>query len=174
MELHKIEQLTTDRLILRPFKIIDAQDVFEWAGDIENTKFLSFVRHKNVIESRQTIETILSLNTLAIVLKDSGKCIGSFGLILDDDITQGEFGYCLNKKYWRQGYMSEVLHTLIPYIFTHSSITQLTAAVKAENIASAKLLESSGFALKTELSKFLEIKGELWDIKLYQKHKKSM
>lgn len=42
-------RLETDRLLLRPFKIEDAEDVFNnWASDDEVTKYLTWPTHSSV------------------------------------------------------------------------------------------------------------------------------
>lgn len=50
-------RLETDRLILRPFKIEDAEDVFNnWASDDEVTKYLTWPTHSGVEMSRSYME----------------------------------------------------------------------------------------------------------------------
>ena len=50
----------------------------------------------------------------------------------------------IGEKYWRKGYMTEVLTTLIP-IFWEKGLNVVHADVNPDNVISMKLLRSLGF-----------------------------
>ena len=52
------KKLITDRLILRKFKIEDAEGMYKnWATDPECCKFLSWDVHKNIEETKSVIQS---------------------------------------------------------------------------------------------------------------------
>ena len=59
---HKGTQLIeTERLILRPFTLSDANDMFKnWASDTEVSKFLSWDSHKDVMVTKSLLDYWIS------------------------------------------------------------------------------------------------------------------
>ena len=160
-------RLETDRLILRPFKLDDAQEMFDnWASDPEVTKFLSFLPHQNVDVTKAIIkEWVEEYKTnpktfrYAITLKSSGLLIGAIDVVgFHDDIP--EIGYCLSRKYWNKGYMTEACQALIKYLFT-IGYKKIVIAANEDNIGSIRVIEKCGFTfthkeIRTPISRFKE------------------
>ena len=80
--------LETQRLILRPFTIEDAEAMFfGWESDDEVTKYLTWNTHKNLEETKLILNQWIKeyekperLN-FAIVLKEQGKVIGGIDVV---------------------------------------------------------------------------------------------
>ena len=101
--------LETNRLILRPFEISDAEMMFNnWASDEEVTRYMTWNYH----ESIQTTKMILSnwvdeyqkpeRYNFGIVLKETNELIGGIDVVgYLDGIPV--IGYVLSKKYWNNG-----------------------------------------------------------------------
>ena len=52
------QRIETERLILRPFKLSDANDMFKnWASDDEVTKYLRWPTHSSVEVSQMIIDS---------------------------------------------------------------------------------------------------------------------
>ena len=74
--------INTERLLLRPWRINDAELLFEYAKDPEVGTAAGWPPHKNIEESKMIIEKILMNDqTWAIELKNSGQMIGCIGYI---------------------------------------------------------------------------------------------
>lgn len=58
----------------------------------------------------------------------------------------GDFGYVLAKKYWGQGYMTEVLRTMIAVGFSTFGFEKILGYCDVDNIASARVMEKVGMA----------------------------
>ena len=70
--------LETERLILRPWNVDDAADLFEFARNPKIGPIAGWNPHKSVEESEEIICSVLSAEgTFAVVLKSSGKAVGS-------------------------------------------------------------------------------------------------
>ena len=96
-----------------------------WASDSEVTKFLSWQAHSDITVSESVMKMWVDSYTSneiyhwGIVLKGSADgVIGSIAAVdIKTDLEQAEIGYCLSKKYWHQGIMSEALSAIIDYLF---------------------------------------------------------
>ena len=51
-------ELRTERLLLRPLNVLDLWTVYEYASDIENTKYMIYFPHKSIEETRHFLECI--------------------------------------------------------------------------------------------------------------------
>ncbi len=142
-------KIETDRLILREFKVNDAKDMFEnYTNDDEVTKYLTWKPHKNIQETEELLKTWVknykkkNSYLWAICLKTDNKVIGSIEVSkLNNDLKSAEIGYCLSKKYWHKGIMSEALNAVINYIFTKTEYSLLRARHDTRNIHSGLVMK---------------------------------
>lgn len=93
-------QLTTERLILRPWAETDAEDLCRYAKDDRVGPIAGWPPHSSVDNSAEIIRTVFSApETYAVCLKEDNRAIGSIGLMIgarsDKEIpdTEGEIGY---------------------------------------------------------------------------------
>ena len=70
-------------------------------------------------------------------------------------------GYWVGGTYARQGYMTEAVRTVLPFVFKTLRLHRLEAACLPENIASVGLLKKCGFSQEGVARKYLQING-LW------------
>lgn len=56
-----------------------------------------------------------------------------------------EIGYRVNQRYWHQGIATEIVRTLIPYLFDYIGLNRIQATVMPQNIFSARALLKNGF-----------------------------
>lgn len=118
--------IETRRLILRRFKVEDAQSMYDnWASDPEVTKYLTWQPHVSAEATAELLEDWEgsyeqgSYYNWAIVLKELGEPIGSISVVEQkDDLKKAHIGYCIGKKWWRQGIMTEALGAVIRYLFS--------------------------------------------------------
>ena len=73
-------ELETKRLILRPWTLEDAEELFRYAKDPEVGPAAGWDPHTSVENSREIIKTVLSEEgTFAVVRKETGLPVGSAG-----------------------------------------------------------------------------------------------
>ena len=147
--------LESERLILRPFCSEDLEDFYEYAS-VEGVGEMAGWRHH---ESKEKSEEILQMfidedRVFALVLKNSGKVIGSLGIEkygLEDKLTEfdgylgREIGYVLSKAYWGKGLMPEAVSTVIDYLFGVMDLDFLTCGYFDFNSQSKRVQEKCGF-----------------------------
>lgn len=76
-------QLTTERLILRPWAETDAEDLYRYAKDNRVGPIAGWPPHSSVDNSAEIIRTVFSApETYAVCLKEDNRAIGSIGLMI--------------------------------------------------------------------------------------------
>lgn len=164
--------LKTERLLLRPFEINDAEEMFhQWANDIEVTKYLTWNPHKSIDDTKAILSTwikeyekIERIN-FAITLLDTGKLIGQIDVV---GYINGIpiIGYVLSRKYWNNGYMTEACNKVIEYIYSLGYENIRIDAVN-ENIASNMVIKKCGGKYIDTIEQFFPLKEKNFIINRY-------
>ena len=144
--------LETERLILRPWAMEDAAELFQLAKDEHVGPPCGWSPHKDVEESKYVLSNILINDyTFAIILKENNKIIGDIGIMpvgvcrYCKNETQAEIGYWLGYEYWGNGYMPEACATMIEYGFKDLQLKELLCAHNTNNHNSEKVQKKAGF-----------------------------
>ena len=92
--------LETERLILRSWEERDANDLFQYASNPDVGSIAGWPVHTSIENSKEIIKSVFSsLETNAVVLKETMQPVGSIGLMIGfaSNIgipdTEGEVGY---------------------------------------------------------------------------------
>ncbi len=144
--------LETERLLLRPWDISDAESLFEYAKNPDVGPVAGWPPHRNIEESIYVIHNVLhGAECYAICLKEDNRAIGSIELKLNGhtDMTdrddECELGYWLGKPFWGNGYMPEAIRELIRYGFEDLSMTAIWCGYYEGNLKSKRAQEKCGF-----------------------------
>ena len=153
--------LKTPRLVLRPFDLADAEDLFAVFGDADAMRYWSTLPHTSVAATTRMIESSLAADPsrhaeFAMVL--DGKVIGKVGLW-----QVPEIGYVLHPDYWRRGLATEALQAVISHAFDTLGLARITADVDPENEASLAMLKKLGFVVTGQAQNTIEIGGKWFD-----------
>lgn len=168
--------IETDRLVLRKIDISDAEDMFSnWASDEEVTRYVPWKPHKTIEDTKEIINFWLididdaDVYRWCIVYKDSMQPIGTIDVVnLDEDLETAEIGYCLSRKHWGQGIMTEALIAVIDYLFSNVNFNRITAKHNVKNLASGKVMEKSGMTFEGVLRQAgKDNKGDYCDLSYY-------
>jgi len=145
-------QFTTERLILRPWLVSDAEDLYKYAKSPEVGPIAGWPIHTSVENSREIIENVLAVDeTYAVCLKEDGKAIGSVGLMIGKASnpilpeTEGEIGYWLGVPFWGQGLIPEAVRELIRHGFEDLGLEVLWCVYFDGNVKSKRVQEKCGF-----------------------------
>lgn len=145
--------IETERLILRPFVMEDAQAMYRnWASDDEVTKHLTWPTHGSVEVSRAVLSDWTShygepdFYNWAIVLKENGpEPIGSIAVVdINLKVDGAAMGYCMSRAHWRKGIMAEALRGLIAFLFDEVGFNRIEADHDPNNPASGRVMEKAG------------------------------
>ena len=145
-------RIETHRLILRPFRLEDAEDMFSgWASDPEVTRFLTWPPHKSADLTRMLLEDWVpryengDYFNWAIELKETGRVIGNISVVsLNEYIEAGDIGYCMSRAYWGRGIMPEALRAVMDYLFDTVKLSRITASHDVNNPNSGRVMAKAG------------------------------
>ena len=153
IKLAKHQIIETERLVLRPVTLDDAEAMFEYASDKENTRY-TFPTNQSLEETRNNIALFYLANPLGrwgIELKENGKFIGTIDLLdLDLCLKKGSIGYVLNKDYWNQGLATEATKAVIALAFEQLGMNKLIAVYDKDNPASGRVMAKAGMQFSHE------------------------
>ena len=144
--------IETDRLILRPYKLEDINDVVEGLNNLNVSKWMAFVPYPYTEEdAKEFIENSLKNNlyNLAIVLKENNKVIGGTQY-RNIDLIQGTAsgGIWLNEKYHGHGYGSEAWGARIKYAFETLGLRRLENGFFEGNERSWNMQKKFGYQIE--------------------------
>ena len=164
-------KLKTERLLLRPFKLRDVNDVFEYASDSEWARYLPRVPQPFTREAaqervaRHVLESWKTHPTWAIVLHE--KVIGGIVLMIDLQHEIGELGYELSREHWGKGLMTEAARAVIDWGFQERRLAKIFAQADARNKRSLRVMEKLNMRREGVLRSHSRERGERIDEVFY-------
>lgn len=146
-------RIETPRLLLRPWAMADLEDFYEYARVEGVGQMAGWCPHKSREESAAILESFVrEKKTFALVLKETGKAIGSLGLEERESIPEEdrglfgrEIGYVLSKDYWGRGLMPEAVGAVTDFCFHTLGYDWLTCSHFLWNNQSRRVIEKCGF-----------------------------
>ena len=158
-----MKEISTERLIIRPWSISDSSDLYEYAKSELVGPNAGWQPHKSEDESKEIINMFIRDNdSYAIVLKKENKVIGGIGLhnrkpdISLESLNQREIGYVLNPKYWGRNYVPEAVKALINYGFNQMNLDLIWCGHYDFNNNSKRVNEKCGFKYRFTRKEKLE------------------
>ncbi|MDE7219680.1 MAG: GNAT family N-acetyltransferase [Oscillospiraceae bacterium] len=144
--------LKTDRLLLRPFELTDAEAMYRnWASDPEVTRFLTWPAHSSPEVSAKVLSDWVGQYEKpeyyhwAIVPTEIREPIGSIAVVgFDSRIGQPEVGYCIGKRLWRHGYVSEALSRVIDFLIGEVGASRVGSWHDPRNPGSGAVMRKCG------------------------------
>lgn len=157
----------TQRLLVRPFDMHDAEQLHEILSQEEVMRYLpedvmSMEEVKGIISKlisyydENSPRHIVKL-TLAAVLKENQQIIGWCGLgPLEINLEEIEIYYGLSKHHWGKGFATEAAKAMLRCGFDYLRLDPIVAVTKPENTASARVLERLGMVYRKRVGKLPE------------------
>lgn len=169
-------RLETERLLLRPLEIADAPAIFEYAKEPNVSRYTLWEPHRSVKDSESYILDYALPKyrqqvpePWGIALKsEPGKIIGTVGCFWVSRAAKSmELAYALAEPHWGKGLVAEACRPVVDYVFKEYGLVRVQARCKAENAASARVMEKLGMQQEGTLRKALEHRGRWWDMRVY-------
>lgn len=140
--------LETERLILRPPTLDDAEACFSWNSDERVTKFMSY---STITDISGTIDWIRSTLTdeqewnWVFILKEENRVIGSGSIGPNAELKDcWGVGYNLHYDYWHHGYCTEAVRAIIDFARRELGVPKICSEHAVDNPRSGKVLEKCG------------------------------
>lgn len=156
--------LISDRLKLRQYTLDDAEAMYNnWCNDDEVTKHLLWNTHPDVDYTKNLLAGWIAAysggRSYHWVIETSGEVIGDISVMRwSDKQMDCEIGYCLSRKYWNQGIMTEALRTVMRFLFEEVHFNRIILRHYKENPASGKVMQKAGLQLEGVFRKAMKHK----------------
>jgi ribosomal-protein-alanine N-acetyltransferase len=154
----KTPVLETERLILRPFKMEDAKDVFEgWESDPEVAKYMTWTSHNDI---NKTIDWLkFETNQIekddwyrfALIEKETRQLVGTGLIYYSHEVLCWTIGYNLAKKCWGKGYTTEAMKEILKFAKEELGIKEMIGGYAKENPASENVMRKLGFQYEKDI-----------------------
>lgn len=147
--------MENEQLKLRCWKENDYIDYYEIVSESD----VCYSAGCKAIESleqckKEIVYKIKCNSSFAIELKDTKKVIGFIGMddiIIDknnENATQKYIGFMINKKYWNNGYGTEIVRIFLKYLFHELNVDLVWTSHYDFNYKSAKVIKKNRFKYK--------------------------
>lgn len=148
-----VQEITTDRLILRPFCYEDAASMMHnWLSDENVQSMYGEPAYKTEDEVKELISRYIrtseegSAFRWEVIEKESGECIGQASYFLVDRNNHfGEIEYCIGEAYQGKGYATEAAKAVISYGFEKIGFHKVQICCRPANTSSKRVIEKCGF-----------------------------
>ena len=164
-------QLTSPRLLLRPFTAGDFAAVHAFASDPLVTRYTDWGPNDES-DSRAFLEGSIKPTalphdddfTFAVTRLGTSEVIGSAAVWMDSQAHgRAEAGYTLAADAWGQGYGTEVARILVDFALKDLGAFRVAATFHPANAASIRVLEKSGLVYEGRLRGHLLVRGSRRD-----------
>jgi len=168
--------LETERLVLRPFTLADAPDIFEYNSDPAVTDFLFWGPHKKLQETEEYLNWVLQQyetgedGPWGIEWRETGKIIGNIHLMdMDAKHCKAEVGFVLARAYHNQGIITEALKAVLNFALGELGLNRVEGFCAVDNLASAAVMRKAGMKREGRMRQYLFQKGAFRDFYVYSK-----
>ena len=157
----------TKRLILRPMRMFDAFDMYEYARLPETTEFLTWSPHPDIEFTKNYLAFVIGkyrageFYDWSVVLKGGeNKMIGTCGFSrIDFSSNVGEIGYVINPEYQNHGYATEAAREILKFGFNTLGFHRIEAKFIEGNNKSLAVMKKCGMIYEGTARGAMLIKG---------------
>ena len=148
-----VEEIITDRLILRLWQETDAETLYKYAKDPAIGPIAGWPPHTSVEDSLNIIRTVFAApETDAVVLKETNEPVGSVGIMFGDSLhsaemqaNEAEIGYWIGRPYWGHGLIPEAVRRLLRRCFEELGMEAVWCGYYDGNTKSRRVMDKCGF-----------------------------
>ncbi len=163
--------LETERLLLRSFEYTDDDAMLKyWIADEKIQSMYS----EPVYTDKEAVKGLLTKYITsyekedyyrwAIILKETGECIGQIAYFLVDSKNHfAEIEYCIGSAFQCKGYATEATKAIIRFGFEKMNLHKVQISTKEINTASKRVIEKCGFAYEGTLRDYFYMDGKYID-----------
>ncbi|BAB78136.1 GNAT family N-acetyltransferase (plasmid) [Anabaena sp. FACHB-709] len=149
--------IETSRLLLRPLKLTDLEDLAQIYSNPEVMKYRLFPKPTSLLETQAFLESYIAhwqrygFGRWATIYKANEQLIGHCGLEHIEFLNKVEVNYLLASQYWGQGLATESAIAVVNYGFEVQQFERLVALAKPDNLASLRVMEKIGMSYQTKI-----------------------
>ncbi len=157
--------LVTDRLILRPLALSDAEAITAQIGNYGVSKNLARVPYPYALsDAHWFLDWVNTFDErslfVAITEKPTPDClIGAITFEYAAELGNAELGYWLAQPYWNRGYMREAARAVVDHAFDGTKLGLMVSCFFNDNPNSGKVLRGVGFEANGPCMHFSKSQG---------------
>lgn len=142
--------METTRLLLRPFRPEDADDLYAYLSRERVTRYEPYAPFTREQAAAEAARRAGDASFHAVVCKETGHVIGNL-YFAPRDYDAWELGYVFHDETWGRGYATEACRALLTDAFTRGNVRRVIAMCNPDNTASWKLMERLGMRREAHL-----------------------
>ena len=138
-------ELKTERLLLRPFRLSDIDDVLTYASDADWATFHPQPFDRGAVEYMVARAMLASRDKgaeFAVVL--DGRVVGLVSLAVDPSQQTAELGYEIARDVWGKGIAAEASAAVCDWGFREYGLARIDAWAHSRNKRSVRVMEKLG------------------------------
>lgn len=140
-------QISTERLLLRPLKIADAEDVYEWVSDERVSRYMVYTTYTDIEQVKAwltVVENDTSAYNFGFERISDGKLIGSGDIGFNSSKGGWGFGYNFRYDCWGMGYATEAIKAMMNYVYINFGARKFASSHYEPNLASGNVMKKCG------------------------------
>ncbi|MCE9637769.1 MAG: GNAT family N-acetyltransferase [Planctomycetes bacterium] len=174
----EVATLRTERLVVRPVRLDDAQLVHPHASDPQLTRYLTWAPHRDIGDSaaflRHAIDARARGSGWVWSIFEGGQFRGVVGV---ESIARGrgairydraELGYWIGRTQHGRGIATEAAAAAVAFGFRHLALHKIVVRAATENPASLRVIAKLGFARVGVMRQDHERDGVWLDVEAFE------
>jgi ribosomal-protein-alanine N-acetyltransferase len=163
-------ELRTERLLLRPVRLSDIDDVYEFANDPEFGRFLAVPQPS----TRRDVEMSIARSVLSprdtnptFAIELDKKVVGTIRLDVEMSASIASVHYFLARSQWSKGLMTEAVASVVDWGFSEFDLAKVYSFADVRNVGSWRVMEKVGMTREATLRGHHVIRCERCDFHYY-------
>ncbi len=163
------DRIETERLLLRPFRLDDADAVLSYARDPEWSRYLRALPSPYGLPDAerfvagQLLRDRVTHPSWAVVFE--GAVIGGINVRFRFEHGSAEIGYSVARTHWNRGLCTEAARAVVDAAFsTHEELNRIEARADQANGASQRVMEKIGMTKEGVLRQSRIERGAVLDL----------
>ncbi len=170
------EPIRTERLILRPSLLSDAEAAFQRRSLPEVARYQDWEMPYTLERAQKRLTELVAMDgpqdgegwSLTVVdATDPDRILGDLYIGITWGGRSAEVGYTFHPDYWGRGYATEATQAIIHYLFTDFGVTRIESSLHPDNPPSARVLEACGLTFEGLTRQSFWVGDECSDDMLY-------
>ncbi|HSH04496.1 MAG TPA: GNAT family N-acetyltransferase [Anaerolineae bacterium] len=153
MRKHELQEVSTERLILRPLRVSMANELWFVFRDEEVMRYWETLPHEDEGVTAEMIEGLMAqpeAHWWGIVRREKQDVIGMVGYL--GNVGVPGMGYILGRQFWGQGLGREAVQRAVGYGFEMLGLARIELWIHELNVASLGLARRVGFLRRGQLN----------------------
>ncbi|MEO6123223.1 MAG: GNAT family N-acetyltransferase [Ilumatobacteraceae bacterium] len=172
----KFEPIRTERLVLRPPRLNDAEAAYQRRSLAEVARYQDWEMPYTRERAERSMARVAAMVgpvpgagwTITVVDADAPeRIVGDLAVELRWEGRVGYFGYTFHPDHWGRGYATEAAQALAHYLFVEVGVSRIESSLHPDNVASARVMEACGLTFEGHTRESFWVGDECSDDMLY-------